>query len=138
MSPNPSTSLKWSAFVCAVIWTGAMVWSVGPFDLLAVIIFSIDAGTIGVSGFVLNTDLPSIVTVRHDVAGARDSNSFKREFNRWAAIGAARRSGTRRADNTGVATGVDEAGSGAAGARSACSKTETPDRHPSASRIGTT
>lgn len=45
MNRNPTTSLKWSATVCAVLWTGWMVWLIGSFDLVPIAIFSI-AGTV--------------------------------------------------------------------------------------------
>src|SRR5262249_41454522 len=45
MTVNPHTSLKWSAVVCASLWSGGMVWWLGSFDIAAIVIFSL-AGTL--------------------------------------------------------------------------------------------
>jgi hypothetical protein len=44
---NPITTLKWSAFVGAVLWGGGMIWWIGSFDLTAIIIFSIGSFLFG-------------------------------------------------------------------------------------------
>jgi hypothetical protein len=47
MTLNPITTLKWSAFVGAVLWGGGMIWWIGTFDLATIIIFSIGSALFG-------------------------------------------------------------------------------------------
>jgi len=44
---NPITTLKWSAFIGAVLWGGGMIWWIGSFDLASIIIFSIGSALFG-------------------------------------------------------------------------------------------
>jgi len=52
MNLNPSTTLKWSALVCAVLWSGWMVWWIGSFDLPTLVIFSIGGLLFGLGWYV--------------------------------------------------------------------------------------
>jgi hypothetical protein len=52
MTFNPITTLKWSAFVGAVLWGGGMIWWIGSFDLAGIIIFSIGAALFGFGWYV--------------------------------------------------------------------------------------
>lgn len=47
MRLNPSTSLKWSGFVCAVLWSGGMMWWMGSVDPAAIVIISIGGAVFG-------------------------------------------------------------------------------------------
>ena len=47
MTLNPITTLKWSAFVGAVLWGAGMIWWIGSSDLAAIIIFSIGSALFG-------------------------------------------------------------------------------------------
>jgi hypothetical protein len=47
MNINPITALKWSAFACAVLWGGGMVWWIGSFDPAAIVIFSLGGVVFG-------------------------------------------------------------------------------------------
>ena len=47
MNINPQTSLAWSAVACAVLWGGGMVWWLGSFDPVAIIIFLLGGNALG-------------------------------------------------------------------------------------------
>ena len=47
MTLNPITTLKWSAFVGAILWGGGMIWWIGSFDVATIIIFSIGSSLFG-------------------------------------------------------------------------------------------
>jgi hypothetical protein len=47
MNINPQMPLAWSAIACAVLWGGGMVWWLGSFDPVAIIIFSLGGALFG-------------------------------------------------------------------------------------------
>ena len=47
MNVNPNTSLKWSAVGCALLWSGGMVFWIGSFDPVAIVIFSLGGALFG-------------------------------------------------------------------------------------------
>ncbi len=52
MKGNPTASLKWSALVFAVLWSGGMLWWNGSFELANIVILAICGGVVGVCWFV--------------------------------------------------------------------------------------
>jgi hypothetical protein len=51
MNPDPITTLKWSAFIGAVLWGAGMIWWIGSFDLASIIIFSIGSALFGLGWY---------------------------------------------------------------------------------------
>jgi hypothetical protein len=52
MKGNPTASLKWSALVFGVLWSGSMLWWNGSLELATIAILAICGGVVGTCWFV--------------------------------------------------------------------------------------
>jgi hypothetical protein len=83
MNINPITSLKWSAFGCAVLWGGGMVWWIGSYDPAAIVIFSLAGALFGLCWYLA---MRFIFERRHLLPGNSENQANevpRSKFHRW-------------------------------------------------------